>query len=108
MILAAVPDAAEKGLIDAPADVLERMQAQAGVFGAAELSRAADLVNDGLTEMRGANSPRLQLELICARVLLPAAYGDERSVMARLDRLERGRQLLRGWGRARHGVRTRA
>lgn len=90
VILAAVPDAAEKGLIDAPADVVERMQAQAGVFGAAELSRAADIVNDGLTEMRGATAPRLQLELICARVLLPAAYGDERSVMARLDRLERG------------------
>lgn len=90
VILAAVPDAAEKGLIDAPVDVIERMQAQAGVFGAAELSRAADLVNQGLTEMRGAHSPRLQLELICARVLLPAAYGDERSVMARLDRIERG------------------
>ncbi|WP_306950831.1 DNA polymerase III subunit gamma and tau [Streptomyces sp. B4I13] len=92
VILAAVPDAAEKGLIDAPVDVIERMQAQAGVFGAAELSRAADLVNEGLTEMRGATSPRLQLELICARVMLPAAYGDERSVMARLDRIERGVQ----------------
>ncbi|MFI0987974.1 DNA polymerase III subunit gamma and tau [Streptomyces exfoliatus] len=90
VILAAVPDAAEKGLIDAPADVIERMQAQASVFGAAELSRAADLVNSGLTEMRGATSPRLQLELICARVLLPAAFDDERSVQARLDRLERG------------------
>ncbi len=90
VILAAVPDAAEKGLIDAPADVIERMQAQAGTFGPAELGRAADLVNEGLTEMRGAHSPRLQLELICARVLLPAAYGDERSVMARLDRIERG------------------
>ncbi|MEV6122281.1 DNA polymerase III subunit gamma and tau [Streptomyces sp. NPDC052077] len=90
VILVAVPDAAEKGLIDAPADVIERMRAQARSFGAAELSRAADLVNEGLTEMRGATSPRLQLELICARVLLPAAYGDERSVMARLDRIERG------------------
>ncbi|MFD5026781.1 DNA polymerase III subunit gamma and tau [Streptomyces sp. NPDC058373] len=89
VILAAVPDAADKGLIDAPADVVERMQAQASVFGAAELSRAADLVNDGLTEMRGATSPRLQLELICARVLLPAAYDDERSTLARLERLER-------------------
>ncbi|WP_420080313.1 DNA polymerase III subunit gamma and tau [Streptomyces sp. JL4002] len=89
VILAAVPDAGEKGLIDAPADVVERMQAQASVFGAAELSRAADLVNEGLTEMRGATSPRLQLELICARVLLPAAFDDERSVQARLDRLER-------------------
>ncbi|WP_330113872.1 DNA polymerase III subunit gamma and tau [Streptomyces sp. MUM 178J] len=90
VILAAVPDAGDKGLIDAPADVVERMQAQASVFGAAELSRAADLVNTGLTEMRGATSPRLQLELICARVLLPAAFDDERSVQARLDRLERG------------------
>lgn len=90
VILAAVPDAGEKGLIDAPADVVERMQDQASVFGAAELSRAADLVNDGLTEMRGATSPRLQVELICARVLLPAAYDDERSMQARLDRLERG------------------
>ncbi|WP_372408695.1 DNA polymerase III subunit gamma and tau [Streptomyces luteireticuli] len=89
VILAAVPDAAEKGLIDAPADVVERMQAQASVFGAGELSRAADLVNEGLTEMRGATSPRLQLELICARVLLPGAYDDERSMRARLDRLER-------------------
>ncbi|WP_405658185.1 DNA polymerase III subunit gamma and tau [Streptomyces sp. RK9] len=94
VILAAVPDAAEKGLIDAPSDVVERMQAQAGVFGGAELSRAADLVNEGLTEMRGATSPRLQLELICARVLLPAAFDDERSVMARLDRLERGGNFM--------------
>ncbi|MER7232011.1 DNA polymerase III subunit gamma and tau [Streptomyces olivaceus] len=98
VILAAVPDAAEKGLIDAPADVVERMQEQARSFGAAELSRAADIVNEGLTEMRGAHSPRLQMELICARVLLPAAYGDERSVMARLDRIERGVQFSAGTG----------
>ncbi|AOP50616.1 DNA polymerase III subunit gamma and tau [Streptomyces lydicus] len=105
VILAAVPDAGEKGLIDAPADVVERMAAQASVFGAAELSRAADLVNTGLTEMRGATSPRLQLELICARVLLPAAYDDERSVQARLDRLERGAgaALAAGRGPAGHG-----
>ncbi|GAA3616256.1 hypothetical protein GCM10023079_01990 [Streptomyces chitinivorans] len=96
VILAAVPDAGEKGLIDAPADVVERMTAQASVFGPAELSRAADIVNEGLTAMRGATSPRLQLELICARVLLPAAYGDERSLQARLDRLERGASLAGG------------
>ncbi|TFI20332.1 DNA polymerase III subunit gamma and tau, partial [Streptomyces sp. 4R-3d] len=90
VILAAVPDAGTKGLIDAPDDVVQRMRDQASVFGAAELSRAADLVNTGLTEMRGATSPRLQLELICARVLLPAAFDDERSVQTRLDRLERG------------------
>ncbi|WP_436980072.1 DNA polymerase III subunit gamma and tau [Streptomyces sp. enrichment culture] len=90
LILAAVPDAADKGLIDAPADVLERLLGQARELGAAELSRAADLVNAGLTEMRGATSPRLQLELICARVLLPAAYGnDERALQSRVERLER-------------------
>jgi DNA polymerase-3 subunit gamma/tau len=90
VILSAVPDAAEKGLIDAPRDVVERMRAQASVFGGAELSRAADIVNTGLTDMRGTTSPRLHLELICARVLLPAAYEDERSLQARLERLERG------------------
>ena len=96
VILSAVPDAGEKGLIDAPADRIALMEQQAARFGAAELSRAADIVNTGLTEMRGATSPRLQLELICARVMLPGAYDDARSVQARLDKLERrtaGQQL---------------
>ncbi|MGW1468408.1 DNA polymerase III subunit gamma and tau [Streptomyces sp. NPDC002308] len=104
VILAAVPDAGEKGLIDAPADVVERMSDQASVFGAAELSRAADLVNQGLTEMRGATSPRLQVELICARVLLPAAFDDERSFQARLDRLERGGAFAAGGAAAAGGA----
>ncbi|MBO1420266.1 DNA polymerase III subunit gamma and tau, partial [Streptomyces sp. FH025] len=89
VILATVPEAGEKGLIDAPADRIAVMQAQADAFGAAELSRAADLVNTGLTEMRGNAAPRLQLELICARVMLPGAYSDELSLQARLDKLER-------------------
>ncbi|MGA5702036.1 DNA polymerase III subunit gamma and tau [Peterkaempfera bronchialis] len=89
VILAAVPDAAEKGLIDAPADRVEVMAGQAQAFGPAELSRAADIVNTGLTEMRGNAAPRLQLELICARVMLPGAYDDELSLQARLDKLER-------------------
>ncbi|KJK57455.1 DNA polymerase III subunit gamma and tau [Saccharothrix sp. ST-888] len=89
VILATVPDAGEKGLIDAPADRVAVMQAQADRFGAAELSRAADIVNTGLTEMRGTAAPRLQLELICARVMLPGAYDDELSLQARLDKLER-------------------
>ncbi|MFB7665967.1 DNA polymerase III subunit gamma and tau [Kitasatospora sp. NPDC056138] len=89
VILATVPDAGEKGLIDAPADRVAVMQAQADRFGAAELSRAADIVNTGLTEMRGNAAPRLQLELICARVMLPGAYDDELSLQARLDKLER-------------------
>jgi DNA polymerase-3 subunit gamma/tau len=94
VILAAVPDIADTGLIDAPADQLDRMRAQAARFGRAELSRAADLVNTGLTELRGATAPRLQLELICARVLLPGAgpitdSAEARDLHARLDRLER-------------------
>ncbi|WP_377270155.1 DNA polymerase III subunit gamma and tau [Peterkaempfera sp. SMS 1(5)a] len=89
VILAAVPDALEKGLIDAPADRVEVMARQAQSFGPAELSRAADIVNTGLTEMRGNAAPRLQLELICARVMLPGAYNDETSLQARLDKLER-------------------
>ena len=90
IIIDAVPDAAgERSSATHPADELERMRQQAAHFGAAELSRAADIVNAGLTEMRGATAPRLQLELICARVLLPAADDDERGLAARLDRLER-------------------
>jgi DNA polymerase-3 subunit gamma/tau len=89
VIVAAVSDAGEKGLIDAPTDQLDRMRTQAAQFGLAELSRAADIVNDGCTEMRGATSPRLLLELIAARLLLPAASRDEVALLSRVDRLER-------------------
>jgi DNA polymerase-3 subunit gamma/tau len=89
LILEAVPDAATKGLLDAPQDQLERMLVQAARLGSAELSRAGDLLNAGLVEMRGTTAPRLMLELICARVLLPAAARDESSMLTRLDRLER-------------------
>jgi DNA polymerase-3 subunit gamma/tau len=90
VILQAVPDAATKGMLHASEDQVDRMAGQAARFGAAELTRAADLVSVGLTEMRGATAPRLQLELICARVLLPAADPEvERGLGARVDRLER-------------------
>jgi DNA polymerase III subunit gamma/tau len=89
VILSAVPDAESSGLIEAPADQLERMRQQADNLGSAELTRAADIVNVGLTEMRGATAPRLQLELICARIMLPGADDDERGLHARVDRLER-------------------
>ena len=71
VIVSAVPDAPATGLIDVSQDQGERLVAQAARFGPAELSRAADLVASGLTEMRGATAPRLLLELVCARVLLP-------------------------------------
>jgi len=89
VILSAVPDAESSGLIEASADQLERMRQQAENLGSAELTRAADIVNAGLTEMRGATAPRLQLELICARIMLPGADDDERGLHARVDRLER-------------------
>ena len=88
IVVAAVPDGASSVLRGLPEDQLERMRQQSAAFGAGGLSRAADIVNTGLTEMTGATAPRLQLELICARVLLPGASG-ESGYAARLDRLER-------------------
>jgi len=88
IILAAVPGAGQSGLLDAPADRLERMAEQAGRFGQAELTRAAEIISEGLIQMRGATSPRLLLELMCAQVLLPAASTGEKALLARLERLE--------------------
>ncbi|MDN4614291.1 DNA polymerase III subunit gamma and tau [Leifsonia sp. F6_8S_P_1B] len=72
-----------------PQDELDRMGVQAMKFGAAELSRSADIVNAALTEMTGATSPRLHLELMIARVLVPSADESERGALARVERLER-------------------
>ncbi|WP_374007931.1 DNA polymerase III subunit gamma and tau [Leifsonia sp. LS-T14] len=72
-----------------PQDELDRMGVQAMKFGAAELSRAADIVNAALTEMTGATSPRLHLELMIARVLVPSSDESERGALARVERLER-------------------
>ncbi len=90
IVLAAVPDAAEIGLLDLPPDRAELMAAQAARFGQAGLTRAAEIISTGLDQMRGAISPRLLLELMCAQVLLPAAATDEKSLLTRLERLERG------------------
>ncbi|GAA3132574.1 hypothetical protein GCM10010466_23970 [Planomonospora alba] len=89
VVLANVPDAAGSGLLDRPDDELERLREQAASMGPADLTRAAEVFNAGLTEMRGATSPRLLLELMCARVLLPGAAQDEAALLARLERLER-------------------
>ncbi|MFF4988873.1 DNA polymerase III subunit gamma and tau [Streptosporangium saharense] len=90
VILANVPEAATSGLLDRPGDELERLQQQASSMGPAELTRAAEIFNEGLTEMRGAASPRLLLELMCARTLLPGVSRDETALLTRLERLERG------------------
>ena len=89
IVLESIPQSAHSIFRELPPDQLERMQQQAARFGRGSLSRAADVVNEGLTQMRGATSPRLLLELICARVLLPGSEESERGVLARLERLER-------------------
>ncbi len=89
IIVAAVPDALSSGLVEVAADQADRLVSQASALGAGELTRAAEVIAVGLTEMRGTTAPRLHLELMCARVLLPGADTDGRGLHARLDRLER-------------------
>ncbi len=89
IIVAAVPEALSSGLVDVAGDQAERLTAQASAMGPGELTRAAEVIAVGLTDMRGTTAPRLHLELMCARVLLPGADTDDRGVHARLDRLER-------------------
>ncbi len=89
IVVAATRDGAAAVLRGIPQDELDRMSVQAVAFGAAELSRAADVVNSSLTEMTGATSPRLHLELMVARLLIPAADDSDRGALARVERLER-------------------
>jgi DNA polymerase-3 subunit gamma/tau len=90
MIVDALGDtSANSFLRDMPDDQLERMRNQAQRIGTASLSRAADIAADGLTEMRGATAPRLILELICGRILLPISDATESGLLARIERLER-------------------
>jgi len=89
VIVAAVDDAFEKRLISVADDQRDRLQSQADRIGLAPLTRSSELVALGLTELKGPTAPRLQLELVCAKLLLPGAYSDELSLAARMDRLER-------------------
>jgi len=76
-------------LRELPDDQLERMRTQAANIGAANLSRCADIAAEGLTQMRGATAPRLILELICGRMLLPGGDNTEAGMLSRIERLER-------------------
>ena len=89
IVLQQVPDAVSKGLIDGPTDQLDAMTAQATRLGPATLSRCADIVHNGLVEMRGTTAPRLLLELITARMLLPGADDTTGALLQRLERMER-------------------
>ncbi|MDQ1513646.1 MAG: polymerase subunit gamma/tau [Microbacteriaceae bacterium] len=89
IVVAATGDGAAGVLRGTPADQIAALTVQAQRFGTAELSRAADTVSDSLDEMVGATSPRLHLELMIARMLVPAAASGESGALARLERLER-------------------
>jgi DNA polymerase-3 subunit gamma/tau len=88
IVLQAVPDAVSRGVVDAPEDVLDRMREQAVRIGPATLTRYAEVVQAGLGEMRGATAPRLLLEVICARLLLPSASDAEAALLQRVERIE--------------------
>ncbi|WP_312033498.1 DNA polymerase III subunit gamma and tau [Nocardia speluncae] len=89
ILMQAVPDATERGLVAAPADLLDRMRDQAARLGPATLTRCAELLHAGLGEMRGATAPRLLLEVVCSRMVLPAADTSDAATLQRLERLER-------------------
>jgi DNA polymerase-3 subunit gamma/tau len=88
IVLQAVPDAAARGVVDAPEDVLDKMRDQAARIGTATLTRYAEVVHAGLGEMRGATAPRLLLEVVCARLLLPSASDTEAALLQRVERIE--------------------
>jgi len=94
MIVDAVKDSSANSILrDMPDDQMERMRNQAAHIGAANLSRAADIAAEGLTQMRGATAPRLMLELICGRILLPIGDSSESGMLSRIERLERAENL---------------
>jgi DNA polymerase-3 subunit gamma/tau len=86
IIVGAVEESASQILREIPEDQLQRMRTQASIIGTANLIRSADIVAAGLTQMRGATAPRLMLELICGRILLPGS--DDVGLISRIERLE--------------------
>jgi len=94
MIVDALKDSASNAILrDIPDDQMERMRNQANRIGTANLSRAADIAAEGLTQMRGATAPRLMLELICGRILLPIGDSGESGMLSRIERLERAENI---------------
>ena len=89
IVITSVGEEAKNVLRGIPVDELEKMKTQALTFGLAELTHAAETVNTALTEMSGATSPKLHLELMCAKVLVPSSDQTEVGSLARIERLER-------------------
>jgi len=94
MIVDALKDLTANSILrDLPEDQMERMRNQSNRIGAANLSRAADIAAEGLTQMRGATAPRLILELICGRILLPIGDSSDAGMLSRIERLERAENI---------------
>lgn len=89
IVVRSAPDAVTSGLLDVPDERASHMTNQASQFGPHDLVRLANVVDEGITAMKGATPTRLQLELVSARLLLPGADHDAEGLQARLDRLER-------------------
>ena len=90
LVIAAVPDAVKQSLVDAPEDRVDMLHEQAAAIPVGTLTRFADVLHHGLSEMAGATSPRLLLEVLCARMLLPASENSLEAMVQRIEALERG------------------
>ena len=89
VIVEALDDGASSVLRGYPEDQLARMRSQASRIGSASLNRAASVVADGLTQMRGATPPRLILELIAGKITIPMGDNTDLGLLSRMERLER-------------------
>ncbi len=86
IVISHVDKALESGLIDIPDDAGQRLIRQAEAFGSVRVNRAAQILADGLVAMRGSNNPRLNVEVMCSRLLSEDSYSD---LVARMDEIDR-------------------
>jgi DNA polymerase-3 subunit gamma/tau len=89
VIVEALDEGASSVLRGYPEDQLARMRSQASRIGSASLNRAASVVADGLTQMRGATPPRLILELVAGKITIPMGDNTDLGLLSRMERLER-------------------
>ncbi|MCB0915663.1 MAG: DNA polymerase III subunit gamma and tau [Actinobacteria bacterium] len=98
IVLQALPEAIDRGVIEVPEEQQDDLRAQVDLLTSAELTRAANLLSEGLSSLRGATAPRLTLEILCARLALPPTGEVDLDLAARIDRLERRVSELTGLG----------
>lgn len=94
LVLSEVPNALEQGLVEIPESQIDGVLEQAGKIPPATLTRFTQVLSDGLRHFRGVTSPRLLLEVLCARMLLPATEDSVESLLQRVEALEHGRPAL--------------